>query len=257
MMATPRALSARMRSNRRCDSFSVSAAVGSSRMRRRAFLASARAMTTSCWVARSSDDIGGFGIDVEVEVGERAPGAAQPLGDVDHAPARRFVVEGDVLGDRQVGDDIDLLRHERDAGCLRRRRRRRAGYGAPAKVIVAVIASGGVRAGEDLDQRRLAGAVLAEQRDDLAGRDREARHRRARARREELGRGCSRRGAARGAERPAAGAGRSSRSVAAVDPRPPIGRSASCPGRSCRPRRCSASNGCLQTKSAISSWLTR
>ena len=69
MMATPRAFSRRMRSKRRCDSCSVRAAVGSSRMRRRAFLASARAMTTSCCVARSSEDIARLGIDVEVEIG--------------------------------------------------------------------------------------------------------------------------------------------------------------------------------------------
>ena len=35
------------------------------------------------------------------------------------------------------------------------------------------IASGGVHAGEDLDERRLARAVLAEQRDDFAGANRE------------------------------------------------------------------------------------
>ena len=58
-------------------------------------------------------------IEVEVEVGERLPGAAQPAGDVDHAPARRLVVEHDVLGDAEVGNDIDLLRHQRDAGRLR------------------------------------------------------------------------------------------------------------------------------------------
>ena len=74
MIATPRAFSARMRSNRRGDSFSVSAAVGSSRIRSRARLASARAMTTSCWVARSSDAHRRVGIDVEAEVGERLRG---------------------------------------------------------------------------------------------------------------------------------------------------------------------------------------
>ena len=58
MIATPRAFSSRMRSNNRSNSFSVSAAVGSSRMSSRARLASARAITTSCCVARSSAPIG-------------------------------------------------------------------------------------------------------------------------------------------------------------------------------------------------------
>ena len=48
MTATPRALQGSIRANRWSDSFSVNAAVGSSRMRRRAFFDSARAMTTSC-----------------------------------------------------------------------------------------------------------------------------------------------------------------------------------------------------------------
>ena len=50
MMATPRALSARMRSNSRLASRSVSAAVGSSRMSRRAFFDRARTISTSCWL---------------------------------------------------------------------------------------------------------------------------------------------------------------------------------------------------------------
>ena len=76
---------------------------------------------------------------------------------------------------------------------------RRARTAGRRRLIVAVVAAGGVRAGEDLDQRRLAGAVLAEQRHDLAGRDREARRRRARARRGSAwsGRVASRIGVAR------------------------------------------------------------
>ena len=65
-------------------------------------------------------------IDIEPKVGERRLGAPQPLADVDHAPARRLVVERDVFGDGQVGNDVDLLRHQRDAcrlgfGDIRRR----------------------------------------------------------------------------------------------------------------------------------------
>ena len=61
IIATPRFLSERMRSNSRSDSCSVRAAVGSSRMRSLAFFERARAMTTSCWEARSSEDMGSSG----------------------------------------------------------------------------------------------------------------------------------------------------------------------------------------------------
>ena len=50
-------------------------------------------MTTSCWVARSSEAIGAPGIDVEAEIRERVPGDCSRRADVDHAPARRLVVE--------------------------------------------------------------------------------------------------------------------------------------------------------------------
>ena len=47
-------------------------------------------------------------------------------------------------------------------------------YGCPAELQLARIAAGGMGAGQDLDQRRLSRAVRAEQRHDLARRDREA-----------------------------------------------------------------------------------
>ena len=175
---------------------------------------------------------GGFGIDLEAEIGQRAAGAERTFGDVDHAPALRLVVQRDVLGNRHLGNDIDLLRDEGDTGCLcsgdARRTERRAGEGNRP-----VISSSGVRAGEDLDERRLAGAVLAEESDDLAGRNGEADI----VERADAGKELDEvlrdedglaRGGAGGRRRPLRDCLR--------HPHRPIGRSASCPARSYRPR---------------------
>ena len=49
---------------------------------------------------------------------ERTPGARQQQRLVEESEARRLGIEIHVLGDREVGRDIDLLRHQRDAGGL-------------------------------------------------------------------------------------------------------------------------------------------
>jgi hypothetical protein len=81
------------------------------------------------------------------------PASGEPAG-------RELVPEVDVLGDRQPVDDVELLVHGRDAGAQRGDRRGQVrGLALPehrARV-------GAVRAGEHLDERGLAGAVLAEQ----------------------------------------------------------------------------------------------
>ena len=74
--------------------------------------------------------------------------------------------EQHVLGDGEVREQVDLLVDRADAGRLRGRRRAEL-------VLLAVDQHGAgvdrVDAGQRLDQRRLAGAVLAHQRVHLAG----------------------------------------------------------------------------------------
>ena len=84
------------------------------------------------------------------------------------APAarQRLRADEDVLGDRQVREQRRLLEDDRDAGRVRlggacRRR-------PPRPSISTRPAVGPVHAGEDLDERRLAGAVLAHERVGLA-----------------------------------------------------------------------------------------
>ena len=85
---------------------------------------------------------------------------APPLGAlVDQAEAARRVGDADVVGDRQVGQQRQLLEdaHDPGAGGLERRGER----DVPA--LEEHGALGGLHdPGHDLDQRRLAGAVLAE-----------------------------------------------------------------------------------------------
>ena len=155
MMATPRALSARMRSNSRADSV-----LGQRRGRL------VEDEQPGLLGERPGDDDQLLGGKIErrhrgaadrsssPNSRQRSPGDARAAGDVDHAPARRLGVEGDVLGDGQVGDDIDLLRHQRDAcglGLGDAARRDRACPDRRSRPI----AAGRMDAGEDLDQRRL------------------------------------------------------------------------------------------------------
>jgi hypothetical protein len=91
--------------------------------------------------------------------GRAALGEAEP---------RRLVAEEDVLRHREAVDEVKLLVHGRDTepqgGDRRAERRRAAPPGDHALVRL-------VRAGENLDQRGLARAVLAEQAVHLPGAD--------------------------------------------------------------------------------------
>ncbi len=120
-------------------------------------------------------------VDVELEAGERLPRPAPRRVPVDERPAADHpVTEENVLGDREVGRERRLLRHCRDAlpervGRVAERRlassegdRRRVGLDLPR---------------EDLQHRRLARAVLADERVDLARVDRRAARHAARGRR--------------------------------------------------------------------------
>ena len=96
-------------------------------------------------------------------LGHAALGAA-----VDQAEAPRRVADRDVVGHRQIGDQRQLLEDADDAGRVGRRRRRERDRLAVEQHAALV---GLHDAGHDLDQRRLARAVLAEHRVDAAGLD--------------------------------------------------------------------------------------
>ena len=94
----------------------------------------------------------------------------------------------------KLGKEQQLLIDRRDAGALGVLGRAEARRAAVDQDLAAV---GLIDAGHDLDQRRLAGAVLAEQRMDLARRGRRTKRRSARARRETTSRCCAPRAAGR------------------------------------------------------------
>ncbi|VWB42097.1 hypothetical protein BSE24067_01888 [Burkholderia seminalis] len=79
---------------------------------------------------------------------------------VDHAEPARQLAEHQVLRDRQLGHQMQLLVDDRDAGLERRARRREALDGAVQRQRAGLRL---VHAGQHLQQRRLARAVLAHQ----------------------------------------------------------------------------------------------
>ena len=93
------------------------------------------------------------------------------LGAVDEAAAAQLDAEEDVVEDRQVGGERELLLDDPDAVADGVARRAMAHRLAVDEDLARV---GRHRAGDDLAQRRLAGAVLAHERVDLARRDLEA-----------------------------------------------------------------------------------
>ena len=105
-------------------------------------------------------------VDMQVELRQQRGGATAHLGVTDQTKTGRLPSEIEVLCHRQVRQQIDFLIDGGDAGIERRPRRPRHDLGAvkPNDSGVAL-----EHAGHNLDQRGLAGAVLAEQRVDLAG----------------------------------------------------------------------------------------
>ena len=109
------------------------------------------------------------GVEMDVELLEQRLGRASRGAPVeDPEPPRRSVADEDVLGDRQVREEARLLVDDRDT--------ERPGVGGPVDLRRLAIqkdrpAVGLVDAGQDLDQRALAGAVLADQGVDLAGQE--------------------------------------------------------------------------------------
>ena len=87
---------------------------------------------------------------------------------VQEGPLRQLGAQEHVLGDGELGNEVELLVDRDDAGiaCLAGRARRVG----PA-LVDDLAAVGHVDAGQDLHERGLAGTVLADQRVDLAGQD--------------------------------------------------------------------------------------
>ncbi len=112
---------------------------------------------------------GRAGVDVEAEVSEVTGGFGVGCCPVD-AESAHLVAEHDVLADRQVLAEVDLLVDGRDAGRLGIGGGRE---GARNPVDEDRPGVDRVDAGQRLDERRLAGAVLAHERVHLAGAEEE------------------------------------------------------------------------------------
>ena len=104
--------------------------------------------------------------------------AASSLQQRPGAHLHRHLVElpgAHLLAEEDVGDDVEVLAERQvledggDAEVERVARARAMTTGRPSKRMVPEL--GWMHAGEDLDQRRLAGAVVADEGDDLAGMD--------------------------------------------------------------------------------------
>ena len=181
----PRSLRRRSTAKSRSTSGGDSAEVGSSRMMMRAPEKSTRASSISCCSPIESEPMRSRGFDVDAEAGEMLARLAHHALPVDDAALGRLRAEEDVLGDRKVGDDRKLLMHHADAGI------QRVAGGAEAHLLAVELHRAGeigMHAGDDLHQRRLAGAVLADEAVDLAGAEREVDAREAPRRRRRISR---------------------------------------------------------------------
>ncbi|MEY4182678.1 MAG: hypothetical protein RLZZ217_1304 [Planctomycetota bacterium] len=116
---------------------------------------------------------GGRWIQVEAHASEPARGLGAHRPRVEPAEAVVFTAQEDRTGQVQVLGEVQLLVHERDAGLFR------IGHAAQGESVRAPLVidrlertrSGLQHAREDLEQRALAGTVLAHDREDLAGAD--------------------------------------------------------------------------------------
>src|SRR3954447_24983164 len=115
---------------------------------------------------RQRRDLGVRVQPVETDAVEHRLRLPAHLGRAGDAAARGKLPHEQVLGDRQVGEQAELLVDDADARLARLRRRRAADVLAVDQVRAAVALDG---SGQDLDQRALAGPVLAGEAHDLAG----------------------------------------------------------------------------------------
>ena len=158
------------------SSFSVSAIgrleVGSSRITRRELKLSALAISTICCWASDSARHRRRGREVRaepVEIGLHRRAQLVGVDQLEEAALARLAADIDVGGDVEIVEEVEFLMDEGDAGADRAADGERADRATPS--ISMVPRSGCDDAAEDLHQRRFAGAVFADEADDLAGAD--------------------------------------------------------------------------------------
>ena len=129
------------------------------------------AISTICRCARLRRDERRAGLEIHPEIGEQRRRQAREFPAVDDSgqPCRRDAEEN-VLGDRQLGNEIELLVDHADAELERVARAGDLHRLIANADLAAVLPIG---AAENLHQRRLPGAVLAEQHVHFAAAERE------------------------------------------------------------------------------------
>ena len=181
MTETPRAFRSRTRSKKYFFSSGVRLAVGSSKMMTLALCSTARAISTICFLAAPSRPTVAVGSTSKLQ-------RLQELlrGDVDAAqPVEELLLpEEEVLRHRHGRHQAGLLEDHGDAEIARLAAASAARPRAPSTSIVPEVSVDD--AGHHLGQGRLAGAVLADQRVDLAAAEVRNRRPRWRARRQYL-----------------------------------------------------------------------
>ena len=144
----------------------VSADVGSSRMSSCRSVMIARAISTNWDSATDSPAVSDARIEGHAELVEGGLRPRVNLLAVERAEAAdRRIAHGDVLGDVEMREELRVLVDGGEPGPARLDRRMKAHLLAAEEDLAPV---GADDPGDDLDQRRLAGAVLADQRMDPA-----------------------------------------------------------------------------------------
>jgi hypothetical protein len=105
-------------------------------------------------------------IVLKAEFGEQAPSAAAEVGAIEEQPADAAkIAKKQVLGDREIGDDVRLLMDDADS--------ERVGVGGRPQRLPNALRHqgplvGSIDALEDAHERRLPGAVLADEGEDFS-----------------------------------------------------------------------------------------
>ena len=113
-------------------------------------------------------------VELDADLGEHRAGAARQLAALDESALGRKRRETQILGDREVGAERELLVHHADAGGKRVARSAECDLASVDEQSSAV---GRVDAGENLPERALPGAILAAERVARAARRSRARRR--------------------------------------------------------------------------------
>ena len=165
MIPTPDAFSLATRSNSFAASDSVSDAVGSSRMSRRTSARNALAISAICWWARESSRTLRSGSRSNPELPDDLDRPAVHRRSIEEAALGQFSAEKQILFHGEIGHETEFLEHRADADEPRRMWRQMTDVLALELEVAGV---GRVGSGDDVDERGLACAVLAEENMDLA-----------------------------------------------------------------------------------------